>query len=280
VSAEVLWVVLLAALLHALWNAAVKHSVKGRLPSAAIFIGAGIVCVFLVPWVPVPAAGSWPFLLGSVVTHGFYSVMLGRAYRFGDFSHSYPVMRGVPPLLTVLLVGLFTEEILSGRQQLAMLVLCLGILSLVFESGFRQSARMASVGWALLVAVSIAIYTTLDGLGVRLSGSAAGYVVWLTLLEGVVLAVLVLVTQGAPMLVAVVRSWRLTLVGGCTSLLGYGLVLWAMTHAPIALVSAVRESSVIFAALIGVVAFKERLTPTRVIAIALVLAGIVAMRLA
>lgn len=279
-SAEVLWVVLLAALLHAFWNAAVKHSVKERHPSAAIFIGAGICCAFLVPWVPWPSAASWPFLLGSVVTHAFYSVMLGRAYRLGDFSHSYPVMRGVPPLLTVLLVAAFTDEVLSGRQQIAMLVLCLGILSLVFESGFRRTARKAAVGWALAVAVSIAIYTTLDGLGVRLSGSAMGYVVWLCLLEGIVLSLQVLATQGAPMLLAVVRGWRLTLIGGFTTLLGYGLVLWAMTHAPIALVSAARETSVIFAVLIGVVAFKERLTRTRITAIALVMAGLVAMRLA
>ena len=279
-SAEVLWVVLLAALLHALWNAAVKHSVKSRLPSAAIFIGAGIVCVFLVPWVPIPAGPSWPFLLGSVATHFFYSVMLGRAYRIGDFSHTYPVMRGLPPLLTVLLVGMFTDEVLSGRQQLAMLVLCLGILSLVFESGFRRTARMASVGWALLVAVTIAIYTTLDGLGVRLSGSPWGYVVWLCLLEGVVLAMLVLTTQGPPMLLAVVRSWKLTLIGGATTLASYGLVVWAMTQAPIALVSAARETSVVFAVLLGVVAFKERLSRTRLVSIALVMAGLVAMRLA
>ena len=279
-SAGVLWVVLLAALLHALWNAAVKHSVKSRLPSAAIFIGAGIVCVALVPWVPVPAAPSWPFLLGSVATHFFYSVMLGRAYRLGDFGHTYPVMRGLPPLLTVLLVGLFTDEALSGRQQLAMLVLCLGILSLVFESGFRRTARMASVGWALLVAVTIAIYTTLDGVGVRRSGSPLGYVVWLCLLEGLTLALLVLRTQGVPMLVTVVRSWKLTLVGGAATLASYGLVMWAMTQAPIALVSAARETSVVFAVLIGMVAFKERLSRTRAVSIALVVAGLVAMRLA
>lgn len=279
-SAEVLWVVLLAALLHALWNAAVKHSVQSRMPSAAIFIGAGIVCLVLVPWVPVPHGPSWPFLLGSVATHFFYSMMLGRAYRFGDFSHTYPVMRGLPPLLTVLLVGIFTGESLSGRQQLAMLVLCLGILSLVFESGFRRTARMASVGWAVLVAVTIAIYTTLDGIGVRQSGSPLGYVVWLCLLEGGTLAVLVLATQGPPMLLAVVRSWKLTLVGGATTLASYGLVMWAMTKAPIALVSAARETSVIFAVLLGVVAFKERLTRTRLLSIGLVLCGLVAMRLA
>ena len=279
-SAEVLWVCLLAALVHALWNAAVKHSVRQQLPSAAVFIGAGIVCLVLVPWVPLPAGASWPFLLGSVFVHFFYSIMLGRAYRLGDFSHTYPVMRGLPPLLTVLLVGLFTDEVMTGRQQLAMLVICLGILSLVFESGFRRTARMVSVGWALLVAVAIAIYTTLDGVGVRLSGSALGYVVWICLLEGVVLAAYVAVSQGPAMLSTVVRSWRVTMVAGSGTLLGYGLVVWAMTKAPIALVSAVRETSVIFAVLIGVVVFKERLTATRVTAIALVVAGIVALRLA
>ncbi len=272
--------VLFAALLHALWNAAVKHSVKQRLPSAAVFIGAGIVSGILAPWVPLPAADSWPFLLGSVFVHFFYSIMLGRAYRLGDFSHTYPVMRGVPPLLTVLLVGLFTDEVMTGKQQIAMLVVCLGILSLVFESGFRRAARMGSVGWALLVAVAIAIYTTLDGVGVRLSGSSVGYVVWICLLEGIVLAAYVAVSQGPGMLLTVLQSWRVTMVAGTATLVGYGLVVWAMTHAPIALVSAVRETSVIFAVLIGVVVFKERLTLARGSAIALVVAGIVVLRLA
>ena len=279
-SAEVLWVVLVAALLHALWNAAVKHSVQSRLPSAAIFIGAGMVCIVLVPWVPVPHGPSWPFLLGSVATHFFYSVMLGRAYRVGDFSHTYPVMRGLPPLLTVPLVALFIDESLSARQLAAMLVLCAGILSLVFESGFRRTSRMASVGWAVLVAITIAIYTTLDGLGVRRSGSPLGYVIWLCLLEGLTLAPLVVATQGVSMLVTVVRNWKLTLVGGSATLAGYGLVMWAMTQAPIALVSAARETSVIFAVLLGVVAFKERLTRTRLLSVALVVVGLVTMRLA
>ena len=279
-SAEVLWVVLLAAFVHSLWNAAVKHSARGQLPSAAVFIGAGIVSALLAPWVPVPAAASWPFLLGSVAVHMFYSISLGRAYRSGDFSHTYPIMRGVPPLITVLLVGIFTQETITGQQQVAMLVLCAGILSLVFESGLGRGARKSSIVWALLVAVSIAIYTTLDGIGVRLSGSPWGYVVWICLLEGVVLSIYVLATQGRSMLLAVVRSWKLTLLGGSGTLLGYALVVWAMTRAPIALVSAVRETSVIWAVLIGVVVFKERLSPVRVAAVALVVIGIVAMRLA
>jgi drug/metabolite transporter (DMT)-like permease len=130
------------------------------------------------------------------------------------------------------------------------------------------------------VAVTIAVYTTLDGLGVRRSGSPLGYVVWLCLLEGLALSVLVLATQGVPMLVTVVRTWKLTLVGGSATLASYGLVMWAMTQAPIALVSAARETSVIFAVLLGVVAFKERLTRTRLLSVALVVAGLVTMRLA
>ena len=278
-SAEVLWLVLFAALLHALWNAAVKHSVNKQLPPTSIFIGAGIVAAFIVPWAPVPAAAGWPYLLGSVAAHGVYSTMLGRAYRAGDFSLSYPIMRGVPPLLTVGLVALATGEMLPAGQQLAMLVLCFGILSLVFESGRRGGVRKASVGWALAVAVSIAVYTTLDGLGARLGGDALGYVAWLCFLEGILLAGLVLAQQGPATLVAIGRNWRLTVVGGATTLLAYGLVIWAMMRAPIALVAAARETSVIFAALLGVVAFKERLTPARIVAIGLVLAGLVAMRI-
>lgn len=277
-SAEVLGLVLFAALLHALWNAAVKHSVNRQLPPTSIFIGAGMVAAFIVPWAPLPAPAGWPYLAGSVATHVAYAIMLGRAYRAGDFSHSYPIMRGLPPLLTVGLVALAAGEMLPAGQQVAMLVLCLGILSLVFESGRRGGMRKASVGWAVLVAMSIAVYTTLDGLGARLAGDALGYVAWLTFLVGILLAGLVLARQGPATLLAIGRNWRFTVVGGATTVVAYGLVIWAMMRAPIALVAAARETSVIFAALLGVVAFKERLGPARLVAIGLVLAGLVAMR--
>ena len=276
-SAEVLWLVLFAALLHALWNAAVKHGVSRDAPAASIFIGAGIVSAAVVPFAPFPAAASWPYLLGSVFTHTFYSLLLGRAYRAGDFSHAYPIMRGLPPLLTVGLAWVFAGERLTLGQQAAMLVLCLGILSLVFEGGAR-GAKRSTVGWALAVAFAIAIYTTLDGMGVRLSASPVGYVAWLCFLEGIVLSLQVAATRGPATLVAIARNWKLTLVGGATTVLAYGLVIWAMTRAPIALVSAARETSVVFAAVIGVVAFRERLTAPRLLAIALVMAGLVALR--
>jgi drug/metabolite transporter (DMT)-like permease len=277
-STDVLVIVLFAALLHALWNAAVKHSVNLKMPPTSIFIGAGIVSAFIVPWATFPAAAGWPYLLGSVAAHGAYSIMLGRAYRAGDFSQSYPLMRGLPPLLTVGLVALATGEMLPVGQQMAMLVLCLGILSLVFESGLRAGVNRAATGWALLVALTIAVYTTLDGLGVRLGGDALGYVTWLCFLEGVLLAGLVLVRQGPATLIAIGRNWKLTLLGGATTLLAYGLVIWAMMRAPIALVAAARETSVVFAALLGVVAFKERLGPARMVAIGMVMAGLIAMR--
>lgn len=278
-SATVLWVVLFAALLHALWNAAVKHGVGREVPGVAVFIGAGVAGGLIVPWVPVPLAASWPYLLGSVAAHAVYSVLLGRAYRAGDFSRTYPIMRGTPPLATLAIVGFFTTERLGAAQQAAMLVLCAGILTLLLENGLRRAAWTASVGWALVVAFTIAVYTSLDGIGGRLSQSPVGYVAWLCLIEALVLAALLAWRKGRAGLVAVARAWPLTLLGGATTLLSYGLVVWAMTQAPIALVAAARESSVVFAALLGVVFFRERLTPARIVAIVLVLAGLVAMRL-
>ena len=278
-SGAVLAVVLFAALLHALWNAAVKASVKKSLPSASIFIGAGIVAAFALPFLPAPEAASWPFLLGSVAVHFAYSLMLGRAYRAGDFSHAYPIMRGLPPLMTAVAMWVLSDERATAPQQTGMLVLCAGVISLTLE-GMRAPRSRRTSGWALAVAVAIAIYTTLDGFGGRLSGHAASYVAWTCFLEAICLCAWVGARQGPATLVVVLRSWPLTLVGGATTLLGYMIVVWAMTQAPVALVSAVRETSVVIAAVLGVVVFKERMGPARVMAVALVLGGIFLVRAA
>jgi drug/metabolite transporter (DMT)-like permease len=278
VSTTVLAVVLFAALLHALWNAAVKASVKAAVPAVAVFIGAGIVAAFLVPFMPVPLGPSWPFLLGSVAVHVVYSLLLGRAYRQGDFSHAYPLMRGLPPLITAGLMLALSDERASGIQQVGMLTLCLGVLSLALE-GLGSPRSKAAAGWAVLVAMCIAIYTTLDGFGGRRSGDAAAYVAWTCMLEAVVLTALLVARQGTAALAVVLRNWPITLVGGATTLAAYAMVVWAMTQAPVALVAALRETSVVFAALLGVVVFKERLGPARIAAIVLVLAGIFLMRM-
>ena len=277
-SAQVLGIVLFAALLHALWNAAVKASVKQSLPSSAIFIGAGIVAAFVVPFLPVPAAASWPFLLGSVAVHCGYSIMLGRAYRLGDFSHAYPLMRGLPPLLTAALMAIFSDERTTLLQLAGMFTLCCGILSLGLEAGLGSPKLKRAAGWAVLVAICIGIYTTLDGFGGRHSGHAAAYVAWTCLLEALCLGTWLVAWQGSAAMLLVLRRWPITLVGGATTLGAYALVVWAMTQAPVALVSALRETSVVFAALLGVVVFKERLGPVRILAIVLVLAGIFLMR--
>ena len=278
-STQVLSVVLLAALLHAVWNAAVKASMKQRVPPTAIFIGAGIAAAAVVPFVAIPARESWPFLAASVAVHIVYSITLGRAYRSGDFSRAYPIMRGLPPLLTAILTTVFSEERLSAAQSAGMVALCFGILSLAFEPGPRSAKNKAAVGWALVVALCIGIYTTIDGFGGRNSGTPWGYVAWTCLLEAICLAALLWARKGGSELMVVAKSWRITLIGGATTLLAYCLVVWAMTQAPIALVSALRETSVIFAALLGVFIFKERLGPQRVLAIALVILGIFLTRL-
>lgn len=277
-STHVLLVVLLAALLHALWNAAVKASVKGSLPSTAIFIGAGIVAAFLLPFLPLPAGASWPFLLGSVAVHCVYSILLGHAYRAGDFSHAYPLMRGLPPLLTATLMAIFSDERTTALQQVGIFTLCCGVLSLALEAGLGSPRLKRAAGWAVLVAVTIGVYTTLDGFGGRLSGHAGAYVAWTCFLEAVCLGTWLVARQGPAAMLLVLRRWPITLVGGATTLVAYALVVWAMTQAPVALVAALRETSVVFAALLGVVVFKERLGPVRILAIVLVLAGIFLMR--
>jgi drug/metabolite transporter (DMT)-like permease len=276
-DSSVLAAVLFAALLHALWNAAVKASLGRSVPAAAIFIGAGMVAACALPFLPLPAGPSWPFLLGSVAVHIVYSLMLGRAYRTGDFSHAYPIMRGLPPLMTALAMWALSDERITALQQLGMLGLCAGIITLALE-GLASRRSRGAAGWALAVAVCIGTYTTLDGFGGRLSGHAAAYVAWTCFLEAICLSAWLAARHGPGALAAVLRSWPITLIGGATTLASYSIVVWAMTQAPVALVSAVRETSVVIAAVLGVVIFKEAMGPARVVAIALVCGGIFLVR--
>jgi drug/metabolite transporter (DMT)-like permease len=227
--------------------------------------------------VPFPALEAWPYIAASSVIHFGYYVTLSQAYRTGDLSFAYPLMRGTAPLLVTILGVIVLRELPSAQMAVGIALISLGIVSIAFVQ--RRVHSRAAAYWAFANACIIAMYTLVDGAGARASGNAASYVVWLIFLEGIPFVVWVLARRGRPALAYLRRSMRIGLVGGGCSLAAYGIVLWAMTRAPIAAVAALRETSVLFAALLGSIWLKEGFGWRRLAGAASVVAGIAALKL-
>lgn len=271
--------VLGAGLMHASWNALVKGGSGGDplLDTSTIVAGSAACSFVLLPFLPLPLAAAWPMAVASMLVHFGYYLTLTEAYRAGDLSFAYPLMRGTAPLLVTLLGIVFLRE-LPGLQVAAGIVLiCAGIFAIAFAQRHRHP-RVA-VYWALGNASIIAVYTLIDGAGARASGNALAYVAWLSFLESILFLAWVRWYRG-PAAVAYVRDrWRRGLVGGFFSVAAYGIVLWAMTRAPVAAVAALRETSVLFAALIGAVLLKEKLGLGRLAGAVGVVLGVAALKL-
>ncbi len=278
--------VLVAAVTHATWNA-IAHGIKDQVLAFGL-IGAGsiIVAVPLVVVAPFPLAACWPYLLASVVIHVFYNLLLMRSYRYGEFGQVYPLARGTSPLVVTVLAAVFAAERPSAPQIGGVLLVSCGLAVLVVAgrrradsvsgsgrgpgSGHGRAALVAAVATGL----TIATYTTVDGLGVRRSGSSVGYIGWLMLLESLCVPAWALLRRRD---VIAGLSRRVLLSGvlaGALAVLAYGLVLWAQTRGELAPIAALRETSVIFGAIIGTVVFREPFGRSRIAATALVVAGV------
>ncbi|MEU3354913.1 DMT family transporter [Streptomyces sp. NPDC037389] len=268
--------VLIAAVTHASWNA-IAHGIRDQLLAFTLVGGGGALCgAALLPFVPTPAAGAWPYLLASAVLHTVYQFLLMRSFTLGDFGQMYPIARGTAPLAVTGLAALFAHEVADGRQLAGVAVASAGLTGLALW-GIRGSGarpRWAAIGAAVATGLAIAAYTVVDGLGVRASGSSLGYISWLMILEGLVIpAWAVAARRGA--LLAQIRPFAVRgLLGGLLSVFAYGLVLWAQTRAPLAPVAALRESSIIVGAAIGTVVMKERFGAPRIAAAGLMVVGI------
>ncbi len=269
--------VLGSALLHAGWNAVIKSSRDVTLDTALVAAGASILSLPLIVAVPVPARASWPFLAASIVIHIGYFTTLARAYRVGDLGHAYPLMRGTAPLLVALFGVVLLNEHPSEVTWLGIVLISFGILSIGLLKKGR--AQRDATAWALMNAAIIAGYTLVDGAGVRLSASAAGYVAWGFLLQGIAFVAAVTLSRKRVALAYVRQNWQRGLGGGLCLISAYGIVLWAMTQAPVAAVAALRETSVIFAALLGSIFLKEPFGRQRLIGACAVALGVMALRL-
>jgi drug/metabolite transporter (DMT)-like permease len=269
-------VVLLAAVLHATWNALLKGG-QDRLATFVVLDLTGVaLCLLAVPLLPGPAPASWVFIALSTLIHIGYKLLLIESYRTGgDLSQVYPLARGSAPLLVAGFAGLVVGERLGPLRLAGVLVVCLGLVLLVGVGRRQLAAHRRAIGFALATGVTIAAYTVADGLGVRRSGSAVGYIAWLFLAEGLPLP-LYAATWGRRRMKAALRAnLARGIASGVLALAAYGLVIWAQTRGALAVVAALRETSVIIAAVIGSVVFGERFGYRRTLAAAVVTVGIV-----
>ena len=275
-STTVIVLVLCAALLHASWNAMLKSSGDRLGALSMMTIGAGIGALPLLIFAPAPHSDSWPYILLSALLHTGYNLFLIRAYKIGDFSQSYPIARGSSPLLVSLGAAVLVGEQMSAYTWLGVALVSLGIISLAHLKDRRDLSGPIA---AFTTGAFIAAYTVTDGIGARAAGNALSYSGWLFLLDSIPLALIFIWrNKRLPLALEHKQNW-LNLLGGVMSLLAYGIVIWAVTLAPMGTVSALRETSVLFAALIGVVFLKEKMTMRRLFACIVITGGAIVLGL-
>jgi drug/metabolite transporter (DMT)-like permease len=272
--------VLLAAAAHAGWNATIKHGLDPLVTTVLIAAGAGVVALAMLPFTGLPAAPARPWVIASVLVHLAYFAGLIEAYRSGDMSQVYPIARGTAPLLTAIVSTTWLGEQLGGVGWAGLLCLVAGVLMLSMRaSGDLARLDRRAVGFAFFTALTICAYSVIDGLGVRAAGDAPAYTAALFFGNGIIMALYGFVRRGPRLVGDVSDLWLKGLAGGGLQLASYWVAIWAMTVAPIAVVAALRETSVLFGALIAVAVLKEPLRATRVLAALLIVVGLVMIRL-
>ncbi len=270
---NIILLVLAAAFLHAAWNALVKTSSDRLLVISSVALAqssAGALGLFLFP---APAPSSWLAIGVSTLFHYLYYTFLYQAYRFGDLSQVYPIARGLAPVLVAIGGMVFGSEMLTVKSLLGVFITSLGIASLALFRNHEIKNNPQGLFWALGTGAIIAGYTVADGLGVRASGSAFGYIAWLFFLEFPVV-VFALHRRRGRLVGAWTANWKNSLGTGLSSLFAYAFVIYAVMFAPMAAVSALRETSVIMAALIGTLILNERPWQQRVVAATVVAGGV------
>ncbi|MCU7821979.1 EamA family transporter [Kitasatospora sp. DSM 101779] len=273
-------VVLVAAALHAVWNAlahALPDKVVGFALINAAFLGGGVLLACLAP---LPDARAWPYLAASAVLQVLYQLLLLQAYRLGDFGQMYPLARGTAPWLVAALSVLVLGRPLGTAQWAGVLVISAGLAGLALADGVPGRAQLPAVAAALGTGAMIAGYTVVDGTGVRTSTTVLGYIAWMFVLQGAGMLLTAVLLRGPSLFCEPGPGWLQGIAGGVLSLTAYGLVVWAQAHGDLATIAALRETSIVIAALIGALVFRERLGAARMAAGAVVVAGIAVLQLA
>ena len=270
--------VLLGAMLHAAWNALVKSGADKALDTGLVVAGSTLIALLALPFLPLPAPESWPLLLASGVIHVGYFLLVIAAYRAGEMSLAYPLMRGTPPLLVALLSSSVLGEALGTAGWIGVVLVSAGVLATALQRGGRAGGR--AVALALGNAAVIATYTLVDGIGARLSGHAVAYTLWVFVLTAAMLLPVLARGRSGTLAQQLRTRWHIGLGGGFCTLASYALALWAMTQAPIAMVAALRETSILFGVALATVLLRERPGSLRLAGTAAIAAGAAVLRLA
>lgn len=279
-STTVFLAVIAAALLHATWNALVKVGADKHLGMTAVVLGHVPIALMVLPFVPLPARESWPWLLAGLALHTGYQLFLLMSYRIGDLTQVYPIARGTAPLLVAGISVAFLGVHLAPLELLAVLTIGCGIMSM---SLVRQRDGLRNHHAAVLALITggfIAGYSLVDGTGARLAGTALGFFGWASLGNAAVFSSLMAVTRPGLLTQVMRRGKRAMLFGGGASFVAYSTVIWAFTQAPIALVTALRETSIVFALFIGVFLLGEKLDLAKVVSTMVTLFGGLLLRFA
>jgi drug/metabolite transporter (DMT)-like permease len=271
-------IVIGAGALHATWNAIAKHADDGLMAFAWIGIAATIAGGLGLVVTGLPYRAAIAFAIASAIIHVGYDLGLMASYRLGAFNQTYPIARGTSPLIVAVGAYFLAHDHLSAPALLGVVTLAVGLMSLAFSGGRLSRQDLPAVGAAVLTGLTIAAYTIVDGLGVRRAHDPWAYVALLFVLLGPPMTVAALIRRPATAWRDVSTATR-GLLAGLLCVLAYGIVLWAQTKAPLAEVAAIRETSVVFAALIGVAAFGEKFGRRRVAAAAVIATGIVLLSL-
>lgn len=274
-STEVFLMVLAAAMLHASWNALVKFGNDRLVAISLMAIFSGIISLVGIFFVALPSATALPWLLLSVLFHTGYCLFLSKAYELADFGQIYPIARGVSPLLSALLSWLILTEIPPPLALIGALILVSGVILMAFDGRKGPNKlNLRALIYALITAGFTACYTLSDGAGSRASIEPLSYILWLFMFNGLAMFAVLWVNRRQQVLREIRNHWRKGFLGGAMQLLAYGIVIWAMKSTPIALVAALRETSVLFAMLIAVWLLKERPSKMRLLASAIIMAGV------
>jgi drug/metabolite transporter (DMT)-like permease len=272
--------VLVAAFCHASWNAIVRLPGDKFVAMTMVVAGAGLLALPGLLFVAVLPAAAWPFLIASALIHAGYSTFLALAYHHGELTKVYPLVRGSAPLTTLVVSLLFLEEAIGAAEAFGIVMVGAGIMALALDRGWKALLAAPHVlVYAAATSLCITLYTLSDGLGARAAGNAHSYVIWLFVLDWPLMVLAALLLRRDAFLAALRGAWAPGLLGGGLQLAAYWIVIWAFTVAPIPVVAALRETSILFAALIGMVWLGERITPVRGASLAIVLCGVIVMRL-
>jgi drug/metabolite transporter (DMT)-like permease len=275
---EVFFAVLLAAALHAGWNALVKINAEPIIAMGLIMACTTILALAFIPFTPVPPAQMWPWLLFTLVLHFGYKVFLVKAYAQGDFGQVYPIARGSAPVWVLLVSLVFLGAEFTQFQIIAVLLIAGGVTAL---SRFKRGKPLgAGFYYALITGLWIASYTMVDGYTVSQIGYVHSFVVWLFFLDGIIATVWAYRYNSQVFVASLTQHWFVAVGGGIMSMAAYWISLWAMTQVPVAMVAALRETSVLFAALLSTYMFKETLGRSRWFAAAFICSGLVLIKLA